>query len=146
VTGASAAYTVKTAKVAGLGTVLVNGEGRTLYLLNSEAGGKLTCTDANGCTAIWPDTELPDGVSHGIAAGGVNGSLLGTVQAPDGKLYLTYGASRWPLYTFVHDTAPGQAHGQGLHTFGGVWSAITPAGDAATSSPAPTTTSSIGGY
>ena len=37
--------TVKAAMVPGVGTVLVNGDGRTLYLLTSEKGGKLTCTD-----------------------------------------------------------------------------------------------------
>src|SRR5207302_938752 len=57
--GASnASITVATASVPGMGTVLVNGSGRTLYLLTSEKGGTLTCTDDNGCTKVWPVTEL----------------------------------------------------------------------------------------
>jgi predicted lipoprotein with Yx(FWY)xxD motif len=126
---AAASYTVTTANVGGLGTVLVNGSGRTLYLLDSEAGGKLTCTDANGCTKVWPDTELPHGVAHGASTGSAHSSLLGTVRADDGSLYLTYGAHRWPLYTFSGDAGAGQAHGQGIHSFGGTWWAISPAGD-----------------
>ncbi|MGH9076838.1 MAG: COG4315 family predicted lipoprotein [Acidimicrobiales bacterium] len=114
----------------GLGSVLVDGGGRTLYLLSSEAGGKLTCTDASGCTNVWPDTELPDGVTHGVAGAGVSASSLGTVTSPDGKLYLVYGPSKWPLYTFSGDSAPGQANGQGIHSFGGTWSAVSPGGDA----------------
>ncbi len=147
----ASAYTVATASVSGLGSVLVDGQGRTLYLLNSEAGGKLTCTDANGCTKVWPDTELPSGVSRGVAGSGVAASLLGTVPSPEGKLYLTYGANQWPLYTFSGDSAAGQAKGQGIHSFGGTWSAVNPTGDPAVTpaTPGSTTSSSAshsGGY
>jgi predicted lipoprotein with Yx(FWY)xxD motif len=129
---ANAAITVSTADVAGLGTVLVNGKGQTLYLLTSEKGGKLTCTDANGCTKVWPDTELPSGVTHGVAGSGVQASLLSTVKSDDGRLYLTYGG--WPLYTYAGDSGPMQSHGQGIVSFGGTWWAISPSGDPVTSS------------
>ena len=43
--GSSAASTTISAKsVPGVGTVLVNGQGQTLYMLTSEKGGKITCT------------------------------------------------------------------------------------------------------
>jgi len=130
-----------TASVSGVGTVLVNGDNRTLYELSSEQGGKLTCTDDNGCTKIWPDTELPAGKTAGIAGTGIQASLLSTVKSSDGKLYLTY--NTYPLYTFTGDTGPGTAAGQGITSFGGTWSAITPAGTAATSAgAAPTSTAS----
>src|SRR5439155_9746983 len=93
--------TLSATDVAGLGTVLVNGDGRTMYLLNSEQGGKITCTDANGCTKVWPDTELPRGMTAGIAGNGVQAALLGTARGPSGAMYLTYGG--WPLYTFSGD-------------------------------------------
>jgi len=128
---ADAAITVATATIPGVGTVLVNGNSQTLYLLSSEQGGKLTCTDANGCTKVWPDTELPSGKTAGIAGTGVQASLLSTVKTADGKLYLTY--NTFPLYTFTGDTKTGTAAGQGITSFGGTWSAITPAGVAATS-------------
>ena len=124
--GSAAAYTFSTASVSGLGTVLVNGNNRTIYVLSSEAGGKLTCTDANGCTAVWPDTELPSGVSAGVAGNGVQSSQLGTVTASDGKLYVTYGG--YPLYTYTGDSGPTQNHGQGITSFGGTWYAIDASG------------------
>jgi predicted lipoprotein with Yx(FWY)xxD motif len=138
---ANAAITVATASIPGVGTVLVNGNGQTLYLLSSEQGGKLTCTDENGCTKVWPDTELPSGKTAGIAGTGVQASLLGTVKTADGKLYLTY--NTFPLYTFTGDTKTGTAAGQGITSFGGTWAAITPAGIAATTtSSAPAATPS----
>jgi predicted lipoprotein with Yx(FWY)xxD motif len=125
----SAGVTISTADVSGIGTVLVNGEGRTLYLLSSEAGGKLTCTDDNGCTKVWPDTELPSGVTQATAGSGVQASLLGTVKSADGNLYVTYGG--YPVYEFSGDKGPGTVNGQGITSFGGTWSAMTPAGTAA---------------
>lgn len=130
--GSAAAYTFSTASVSGLGTVLVNGNNRTIYVLSSEAGGKLTCTDANGCTAVWPDTELPGGVSAGVAGTGVQSSQLGTVKAADGKLYVTYGG--YPLYTYSGDSGPTQNHGQGINSFGGTWYAIDASGKPVTAS------------
>jgi predicted lipoprotein with Yx(FWY)xxD motif len=142
---ADAAITISTATIPGVGTVLVNGNGQTLYLLSSEQGGKLTCTDANGCTKVWPDTELPSGKTAGIAGTGVQASLLSTVKSPDGKLYVTY--NTFPLYTYTGDTKTGTAAGQGITSFGGTWAAITPAGVAATSTSSTAKTSSSGyGY
>ena len=60
----AAAATISTKSVPGVGTVLVNGQGRTLYMLTSEKGGKNTCTQANGCTQAWPETLLEIGRAH----------------------------------------------------------------------------------
>lgn len=138
--GANAEITVAAANVSGLGTVLVNGDGRTLYMLSSEQGGKLTCTDANGCTKVWPDTELPSGVTSGVAGSGVDASKLSTVKSADGKLYLTYGG--WPLYTYTGDSGAMQSHGQGITSFGGTWYALNTSGQPVTTA----ATSSGGGY
>jgi predicted lipoprotein with Yx(FWY)xxD motif len=124
-----AGVTISAADVPGIGSVLVNGDGRTLYLLSSEAGGKLTCTDDNGCTKVWPDTELPAGVTQATAGSGVQASLLGTVKGAGGNLYVTYGG--YPVYQFSGDKGPGTVNGQGITSFGGTWSAMTPAGTAA---------------
>ena len=136
--GSAAAYTLSIANVSGLGSVLVNGSGQTIYTLSSEAGGKLTCTDDNGCTKVWPDTELPSGVTAAIAGSGVQSSQLGTVTASDGKLYVTYGG--YPLYTYTGDSGPMQNHGQGIVSFGGTWHAIGASGKPVTAS------ASSGGY
>ncbi|HVS42959.1 MAG TPA: hypothetical protein VMU20_11880 [Candidatus Dormibacteraeota bacterium] len=145
--GAAAAYTVSAAAVPGVGTVLVNGSGMTLYLLTSEKGGTLTCNDDNGCTKVWPDTELPSGVTAPVAGSGVDASKLGTIKGPSGSLYITYAG--WPLYTFSGDSGPGQAHGEGIQSFGGTWETLTVAGTpvtAATGSSSSTSSSGGSGY
>jgi predicted lipoprotein with Yx(FWY)xxD motif len=139
----SSATTVAAANVNGVGSVLVNGDGRTLYILTSEKGGKLTCTDDNGCTKVWPDMELPHGTSHGTAGSGAQASLLGTVKAKDGSLYLTYAG--YPLYTYSRDSAAGQANGQGVKSFGGTWWVISPSGALVTKPASSGSSSSSGG-
>jgi predicted lipoprotein with Yx(FWY)xxD motif len=138
-TAPAAGVTIATADVAGIGTVLVNGkDGRTLYLLSSEQGGKLTCTDENGCTKAWPPTELPSGATAAAAGKGVDAAKLGTVKSADGELYVTYGS--YPLYEFAKDSGPGEAKGQGISSFGGTWYVISPAGTPVTAAPAATST------
>jgi len=130
-TDSKASFTLDAASVPGVGKVLVNGAGRTFYILSSEAGGHLTCTDANGCTAVWPATVLPSGTTAGIAGSGIQAVMLGTIRHSEGKLYLTYGG--WPLYTYTGDSGPHQSNGQGVSSFGGTWTAITAAGGPAVS-------------
>ena len=144
--GSAAAFTVSVAIVGALGPVLVNGQGRTLYVLSSEQGGTITCTDDNGCTKVWPDTELPTGTTKGIAGSGANASLLGTAKGASGDLYLTYAG--YPLYTFTGDSGSGQANGEGIMSFGGTWTAMSAAGApvapaAATTAPSPTPGSAV---
>lgn len=133
----NSAVTVGAAKIPGLGTVLVNGDGRTLYVLASEKGGTVTCTATGGCTTVWPPLVVPAGMSHGIAGSGIQASLLGTVKSPAGDTRLTYGG--WPLYTFTGDSRPGQDTGQALTDSYGIWWALSPSGNpittAASSSP-----------
>lgn len=132
------AYTISAAPVGGAGTVLVNGQGRTLYLLSSEKGGRVTCVASNGCTTVWPPVELPAGVSHAIAGAGVNASHLGVAMSPSGGHYVTYYG--WPLYLYSGDHA-GSAGGIGITSFGGTWYAVsgsgTPAGGSSPATSAP---------
>ncbi len=139
----AAAYTVSAKSVSGLGTVLVSGQGRTLYILSSEKGGKVTCTAASGCAKFWPPVELPTGVTAAKAGSGVQPSMLGVAKAPDGSLYVTY--NHWPLYTFSGDSAPGQDHGQGIHSFGGTWYALSASGSPVTGTSHPKSSPSSGG-
>jgi predicted lipoprotein with Yx(FWY)xxD motif len=135
----NSSVTVSVASVPKLGRVLVNGAGQTLYILASEHGGKITCTTANGCTAIWPAAVLPSGMMHGIAGSGVQASMLGTVMGPSGDTRLTYAG--WPLYTYTIDHGPGQTTGQGVKDTWGTWWVLSPSGSpimTAVSSPATT--------
>jgi predicted lipoprotein with Yx(FWY)xxD motif len=146
--GASGGPTIAAASVPGVGTVLVNGSGQTLYVLSSEAGGKLTCTDANGCTKFWPDLELPAGVAQATAGSGIQSSMLSSVKDSKGALYVTYAG--YPLYTFIMDTGSGTAKGEGIKSFGGTWTAMnpdgTPVAPGAATTTATTAAPSGGGY
>jgi predicted lipoprotein with Yx(FWY)xxD motif len=55
------------------------------------------------------------------AGPGVTGKL-GTIKRPNGALEATYNGH--PLYTYVGDTAPGQAKGNNLDLNGGLWSEV----------------------
>lgn len=135
----AAAVTISAKSVPGVGTVLVNGQGRTLYLLTTEKGGKITCTAASGCLAVWPETALPSGSTAAKAGSGVQQSLLGTVKGATGNLEVTY--NHWPLYTFAGDSGPGVAKGQGLVNFGGTWYVLNAAGNPVTTHTSSTSSS-----
>jgi predicted lipoprotein with Yx(FWY)xxD motif len=100
------------------GTVLVDSGGMTLYALSRESGTKFICA-SSACTSIWH----PLTVAAGTSPEGT--SSLATVKRPDGTEQVTYNGR--PLYTFAQDTAPGDAHGQGIKDVG-TWSAVTVAG------------------
>jgi len=127
----AASATISAKSVPGVGTVLVNGQGQTLYMMTSEKGGKITCTQANGCTQAWPETLLTHGVTTAKAGSGVQSSLLGTVKDASGNLEVTY--NHWPLYTFSGDSGPGVAKGQALTSFGGTWYVLNGSGNPVTS-------------
>jgi predicted lipoprotein with Yx(FWY)xxD motif len=109
---ATGGVTISTASVMGVGTVLVDGSGMTLYYDKAESDGTIKCT--GGCATAWPPVLLPDGASAATAGTGVDASQLGTIARPDGGSQVTYGGK--PLYLFQGDTA-GQAAGQGVGGF-----------------------------
>jgi predicted lipoprotein with Yx(FWY)xxD motif len=121
-----------TAKVAGVGTVLVDGNGRTVYILTSASQKNVPCTDSSGCTKVWPDLPLPEGMSAAKAGMGAKASLLGTKKLSDGETYPTYNG--WLVYEYTGDSGPGQANGQGIKSFGGTWYVVNPAGQPITKS------------
>jgi predicted lipoprotein with Yx(FWY)xxD motif len=115
---AAAAVGLKTAKVDGV-TVLTNAQGFTLY---SFAPDTSTTSKCNGpCAQAWPP------VKPGTASG-VNGAFA-TIKRPNGTAQLTFHGH--PLYTFVGDKAPGQAKGNGVNAFGGLWHEALASGGAA---------------
>ena len=126
----SSSSAVKTATINGA-TVLTNARGLTLY---SFAPDTMTTSNCNGtCAQLWPPVHGP--VTSGP---GVTGRL-GTITRADGAIQATYNGH--PLYTYVADTAPGQAKGNGLNASGGVWHEVTASGAAA-----PASTTGGGGY
>lgn len=115
-----------TRSVSGLGTVVVDGRGRTVYVLTSGGHTNVPCTDSSGCTRVWPDLPLPSGVTAARAGSGIQPSLLGTTKLSDGETYATYNG--WLMYEYAADSGPGQAGGQGIKSFGGTWYVLSPAG------------------
>jgi predicted lipoprotein with Yx(FWY)xxD motif len=114
------ASTVKTAKISGLGTVLVNGSGRTLYRFTADKKGASTCNGS--CAALWPPV-LASGTAEPVAGTGVTASKLGTIKRSNGQKQVTYGG--YPLYRYAADTKSGQAKGEGAE---GTWFAVAPSG------------------
>jgi predicted lipoprotein with Yx(FWY)xxD motif len=124
------AVVISTRKLPRLGTVLVDGKGRTLYMFVPDRRKKVTCVRA--CAAVWPPVMLPRRAKP-VARGKAKTKLLGNDPDPGGGRVVTY--NRWPLYTYVADTRPGQARGQALNLNGGLWYVLTPAGKVITRRP-----------
>jgi predicted lipoprotein with Yx(FWY)xxD motif len=110
---------VKTGKIAALGTVLVSASGRTLYHYTDESRGKVDCTGP--CAQLWPPL-LAKGGAKPVAGPGIVAAKLGVVKRADGTAQVTYGG--FGLYLYAGDTKPGQAKGEGLE---GSWYAVSPA-------------------
>jgi predicted lipoprotein with Yx(FWY)xxD motif len=132
-----------TSNNAKLGILLVDGGGVTLYTLTN-AGKPVACTGA--CATIWPPLLLHAGATTPNGAAGVSG--LGSV-AMNGGVQVTEDGD--PLYRYSGDTGPGDANGEGLNSFGGVWHVARTAGASSSTAPvtaAPTTqaSSAAGGY
>ena len=114
---------VKTRNIKGLGVVLVNPKGRTLYVFIPDKHQRVTCTGS--CAKFWPPLKWK-GSGKPKAGGAARSKLLGLDKDPAGGKVVTY--DKWPLYTYVGDTAAGQATGQGLDASGGDWFVISPSG------------------
>lgn len=118
----SAGTKVSVASVDGLGPVLVNGQGKVLYIFVPDNKSKVTCVGA--CAAVWPPLKLAG--SKAVPSGPVEASKLGSDPDPSGGKVVTYAG--WPLYTYVADTGPGTANGQAKDLNGGLWYVIDPTG------------------
>jgi predicted lipoprotein with Yx(FWY)xxD motif len=128
---------VKTASNAQFGTILVDANGATLYTLTNN-GKAVPCT-SSACVAAWPPLLLPAGVTTATGTG-VTG--LGTASVPGGTIVTQAGL---PLYRFSGDSGTGQANGDGISNFGGVWHVVKISGTGTGSGAATTPTTSGGG-
>lgn len=124
---------VKAGTVQGLGSVVVDGKGITLYMYAQDVQGHPSrCYGI--CATQWPPYVLPKGTSRPIAGPGIESGLLGVVTRTGGQLQVTYNG--WPLYFWPPDTSPGMATGQHLTNAGGLWYVV----DAVTGKPITTPT------
>jgi predicted lipoprotein with Yx(FWY)xxD motif len=100
-----------------LGKVLVDANGRTVYMLTADSSGTSTCSSA--CLTYWPP------VAPSKADAAVTGKVATTTTTSGSKIATVGG---WPLYTFIQDQKPGDVTGEGISNFGGVWYAVSPSG------------------
>jgi predicted lipoprotein with Yx(FWY)xxD motif len=116
-TGPTATAVLKTTTINGT-TVVTNGKGFTLYWFAPDTLARSVCTGA--CAQYWPPVTGPAAAGQGVTG------TLGTITRSDGTKQATYDGH--PLYTYIADTAPGQAHGNNLNLNGGLWHEVTVSG------------------
>jgi len=104
-----------------VGKILVDANGKTLYLFEKDKSPKSTCDGA--CASAWPPLTTK-GMPK--ATDGVPAAKLGTSTRADGTTEVTYAGH--PLYTYAGDSKAGQATGQGLDQFGAEWYVVSPSG------------------
>jgi len=108
---------LQTATIGGA-TVLTNARGFTLYWFTPDTPTRSSCYRT--CAGYWPPVTGTPSAGPGIPG------TLGTIKRSDGTMQVTYNGH--PLYTYVGDTAPGQAFGNNLNLNGGLWHEATSAG------------------
>jgi predicted lipoprotein with Yx(FWY)xxD motif len=139
---ATAKRAVRTAKVPGMGVILVDSHGHALYTHTDDSGHAVACTDA--CADIWTALTV-----HGAKVKTPKG-VTGLSTTGDAHQVTSAGL---PLYSFAQDTSKKQAKGDGLNGFGGTWHVVTVKATTAKDAPAkdtpakdaPTTNAGTGG-
>jgi len=112
----------------GLGKILVDSQGRTLYLFKKDAGTKSACFGA--CAGAWPPLRA---TGKPVVGSGARASVVGTTTRSDGKPQVTYNGH--PLYLYAGDQKAGDTNGQGITDFGAAWYALSPAGNQVSGQP-----------
>ncbi|MBI4337362.1 MAG: hypothetical protein HY683_06000 [Chloroflexi bacterium] len=117
-TRAPVAAEVRAQKHATLGTMLIDAQGRSLYMFFRDELKKSNCS--GGCLQAWPPL-LSDATP--VAGEGVAKDLLATIKRDDGSTQVTYNG--WPLYYYAQDAKAGDTNGQDV---GKVWYVLSPDG------------------
>ena len=99
-------------------TVLADAKGRTLYWFAPDTATRSACYGS--CAAYWPPVKGPAAAGPGVTG------TLSVLTRSDGSIQAAYDGH--PLYTYVGDSAPGQANGNGLNLNGGLWHEVTASG------------------
>lgn len=133
-TSSSNSMHISSRTIPGLGSVLVNATGATIYTYAPDHDKRVTCVRA--CAAIFSPVTSARGVNP-VTGGSVHQSLLGSAPDQTGGRVVTYAG--WPLYTYISQSSPGTAPGQRLNINGGflpvssapaagLWHVIAPSG------------------
>ena len=122
-----------------LGTILVDGRGRTVYVFANDKANVSSCDGA--CAADWPPVPAPSSLPASVP--GVKGKISMTGRS-DGRHQVTVAGH--PVYTFSGDSAAGQTNGQRITLNGGLWTVVLPSGAPDVNPVGATTPASIPGY
>jgi predicted lipoprotein with Yx(FWY)xxD motif len=115
-TAATKKLTLKSESVSSLNSsVLAAPNGRTLYRLSPETSKHVLCTTP--CLKFWKPLTVKSKSTTVKLPSGIRGKVGFLTR---GKKFQVTLKGR-PLYTFVGDTATGQASGQNIKSFGGTW-------------------------
>ena len=117
------AVALTTATKAPFGTYVVDGSGRSVYILEGTRGGSGINRCSGQCLGIWPAQA---GVAGQGVATGLNSGLVQSVSGFGGP-QLAYGG--WPLYYYARDNAPSDTTGQGVRDQWGTWYLLSPSGE-----------------
>jgi predicted lipoprotein with Yx(FWY)xxD motif len=111
-----------------LGTIVVDGDGMTVYVFDEDTpgSGKSNCT--GGCLEAWPPVVTE---SDSPVVDGVTGDV-GTITRDDGATQITLDG--YPLYHWQGDVDAGDVTGQGVQ---GVWWVVAPDGSKIEEAPPP---------
>ena len=104
-----------------LGRIVVDSEGRTLYLFEKDKNRRSVCSGQ--CTKYWLPLLTQD---KPVAGAGATQLLLGTTRRANGAQQVTYAGHR--STGFIEDTKAGQTRGEGSQLFGAGWDVLSPAG------------------
>ena len=108
-----------------LGVVVTDGGGHPIYRYDRDATAPPTSACTGDCTKQWPPVVLA-GSAH-PELDGIDPTLVGTLQRPDGQRQLTLAG--WPLYRHTGDDGGlATIYGNGADN---AWYAISPTGDRA---------------
>lgn len=122
------AATIATAQSDDYGTYLTDGEGRSVYMFESDRQGQgdtaASSSCGGDCATAWPPV-LSQGAP--AASGEATGDMLGTFDRGDGTMQVTYNG--WPLYYYQEDTEPGQTNGHDIKDFGAEWYLLNAEGE-----------------
>jgi predicted lipoprotein with Yx(FWY)xxD motif len=111
---ASTGVSLKTTTIGGT-TVLTNARGFTVYWFAPDI--PITSRCYGSCAAYWPPVTGTATATPGLPG------RIGTITRTGGARQLSYNGH--PLYTYIADSAPGQAKGNNLNLNGGLWHEVS---------------------
>jgi predicted lipoprotein with Yx(FWY)xxD motif len=111
-----------------LGEIVVDAEGRTVYVFDKDTAGSGKSACSGDCLAKWPAVTAD---SDDPAVDGVSGEV-GTITRDDGSTQVTLGGL--PLYLYAGDSQAGDVTGQAV---GGIWWVVGADGAKITATAAP---------